>query len=174
MRLLTHLGFPAVACLVAAGCGGSPTAPSAMAGATDPPASAFTSPYPEPLSQTLTGTWFLGEERFMTLTQNGAFVTGMPSPAVFDANGVTVTESGLISGVVEGDRVTLSVTGRITLSGAGPEVICTAAHAFTGILAGNTLSGTLTASITPLTCGDGAGTPDIELPASGPTIYTRQ
>ena len=174
MRLLTHLGFPAVACLVAAGCGGSPTAPSATARATDPAVSAFTSPYPEPLSQTLTGTWFLGEERFMTLTQNGASVTGMPSPAVFDANGVTVTESGLISGVVEGDRVTLSVIDRITLSGAAPEVICTAAHAFTGILAGNTLSGTLTASISPLTCGDGAGIPDIELPASGPTIYTRQ
>jgi hypothetical protein len=170
MRLLTHLGFPAVACLVAAGCGGSPTAPSA----TDPAVSAFTSPYPEPVSQTLTGTWFLGEQRFMTLTQNGASVTGMPSPAVFDANGVTVTESGLISGVVEGDRVTLSVTDRITLSGAGPEVICTAAHAFTGVLAGNTLSGTLTAAISPLTCSDGAGIPDIELPTSGPTIYTRQ
>jgi hypothetical protein len=48
-----------------------------------------------------------------------------------------------------------------------------AVRAFTGVLAGNTLSGTLT-EITPLTCDAGADMPDIELPVSGPTIYTRQ
>jgi len=109
----------------------------------------------------------------MTITQNGASVTGMPSPAEYDADGVTVTESGLITGVVDGNRVTLALTDRITVSGAGPGVICTAAQAFTGVLAGNTLSGTLT-EVTPLTCDAGADIPDIELPVSGPTIYTRQ
>ena len=169
MRLLTHLGFPAVACLVAAGCGGSPTAPSA----TDPTASAFMPPYPAPVSQTATGTWFLGDRRFMTITQDGASVTGMPSPAEFDAGGVTVIESGLITGGVDGNHVTLAVTERITVSGTGPDVICTAAQAFTGVLAGNTMSGTLT-EVTPLTCSADVAVPYIALPTSGPTIYTRQ
>ena len=109
----------------------------------------------------------------MTITQNGTSVTGMPSPAEFDADGSTVTESGLITGVVDGNRVTLALTDRITVSGTGPGGICTAAHAFTGVLAGNTLSGTLT-EITPLTCDAGVDMPDIEMPVSGPTIYTRQ
>jgi len=169
MRLLTHIGLPAFAGLLVAACGGSPTAPTS----TDPTATAFTEPFPAPVSQTATGTWFLGARRFMTITQNGASVTGMPSPAEYDVDGVTVTESGLITGVVDGTRVTLALTDRITVSGAGPAVICTAAHAFTGVLAGNTLSGTLT-EVTPLTCDADAEMPDIELPVSGPTIYTRQ
>jgi hypothetical protein len=139
----------------------------------DPTASVFTAPYPAPVSQTATGTWFLGARRFMTITQNGTSVTGMPSPAEFDAGGRTVTESGLITGVVDGDRVTLALTDRITVTGTGPGVTCTAGHAFTGVLAGNTLSGTLT-EISPLTCDAGADMPDIDLPASGPTVYTRQ
>jgi hypothetical protein len=69
--------------------------------------------------------------------------------------------------------VTLALTDRITVSGTGPGAICMAARAFTGVLAGNTLSGTLT-EITPLTCDAGADMPDIELPVSGPTTYTRQ
>jgi hypothetical protein len=155
--------------MLAAACGESPTAPTSTALLIDPTASAF----PPPVSQTATGTWFLDGRRFMTITQNGSSVTGMPSPAEFDADGVTVTESGLITGVVNGDHVTLALTERITLSGTGPGAICTAAHAFAGELAGNTLSGTLT-EITPLTCDAGVDTPDIELPVSGPTIYTRQ
>jgi hypothetical protein len=169
MRLLTHIGLPAVTCLLVAACGGSPTAPTS----TDLTASAFTESYPAAVSQTATGTWFLGARQFMTITQNGASVTGMPSPAEFDENGVTVTESGLITGVVDGNRVTLAVTDRITVSGTGPGVICMAARAFTGVLDGNTLSGTLM-EITPLTCDAGADLPDIEWPVNGPTIYTRQ
>ena len=111
----------------------------------------------------------------MTVTQDGASVTGMPSPAVFDAgNGVTISESGLISGVVDGDSVTLALTDRITVSGRGPAVICTASHAFTGVLAASTLSGTMTAETTPLTCGAEVDMSAIELPVSGPTIFTRQ
>ena len=109
----------------------------------------------------------------MTITQNGASVTGMPSPAEFESDGVTVTESGLITGVVDGNRVTLALTDRITVGGTESGAICTAAHAFTGVLAGNTLSGTLT-EISPLTCDASDDIPDIELPVSGPTIYTRQ
>ena len=173
MRLLTQTGLAALACLLAAGCGESPTAPSPMAGL-DPAASGFTESYPAPVSQTATGTWYLGERRFMTLTQDGISVTGMPSPAVFNAGGVIVSESGLISGVVDGNHVTLSWTDRITLGGRGTGAVCIATHAFTGELAGNTLSGTMTAEITPLTCSAGADRPDIELPVSGPTTYTRQ
>jgi len=174
MRLLTHLGLPAFACFLAAGCGGSPTAPSSTAGLA-PTAAVFTQPFPAPVSQTATGTWYLGERRFMTLTQDGASVTGMPSPAVFNAGGgVIVSESGLISGVVDGNRVILSLTDRITLGGSGTGATCIAMHAFTGELEGNTLSGTMTAEITPLTCSAGAHMPDIELPVSGPTTYTRQ
>jgi len=171
MRLFTQIGLPALACLLAAGCGELPTAPSS----TEPTTGTFTEPYPAPVSQTATGTWFLGERRFMTLTQDGTSVTGMPSPAVFTASGgVIVSESGLISGVVDGTRVTLSLTDRITLGGSGQGAVCIAMHAFTGVLAGNTLSGTMTAEITPLTCSAGADVPDIELPVSGPTTYTRQ
>src|SRR6185503_13096578 len=77
MRLFTQIGLPALACLLAAGCGELPTAPSS----TEPTTGTFTEPYPAPVSQTATGTWFLGERRFMTLTQDGTSVTGMPSPA---------------------------------------------------------------------------------------------
>jgi hypothetical protein len=159
---------------MAAACGESPTAPSSIAAPTDPIASVYTEPFPAPLSQTLTGTWFLGERRFMTVTQDGALVTGMPSPAEFDEDGVTVTESGLITGAVDGNRVTLTVIDRITLSGREIETVCTAGHTFNGVLAGNTLSGTMSANSTPLTCGAEVKMPDIELPVSGPTTYTRQ
>ena len=74
----------------------------------------------------MTGTWYLGDRHFMTLTQNGASVTGMPSPITFDAgNGVTVSESGIISGAVAGENVTLALTDRITVSGMAG-VVCTA------------------------------------------------
>jgi len=172
MRLFTSLGMAALACLLAAGCGESPTAPSPTA-ATDPAASVFTTaPYPAPVSQTLTGTWFLGDRRFMTLTQNGDSVTGMPSPVTVDAGGgVSVTESGLISGVVDGERVMLTLTERISMSGFG--VICTAGHTFSGVLAGNTLSGTITQTA-PRTCGAGVNPPDLEPIPGGPVTYTRQ
>ena len=57
----------------------------------------------------------------MTLTQNGASVTGMPSPSTFEAgNGVIVAESGIISGTIAGEHVTLALTDRITVNGMGP------------------------------------------------------
>jgi hypothetical protein len=164
----------ALACGIAAGCGGSPTAPS-VANATDPVAIVSTPPTPAPVSQTLTGTWYLDGRNFMTLTQDGSSVTGMPSPATFDAgNGVTVAESGTISGLVDGEHVTLALIERITVNGMGPRVICTAGHTFTGELSGNTLSGTVIAGTTPLTC-DGGDLPAIALRAlNGPTIFSRQ
>jgi hypothetical protein len=111
----------------------------------------------------------------MTLTQNGMSVTGMPAPALFDAgNGVVVSETGLISGMVEGDTVTLALIDMLTVSGA-TGAVCTASHSFTGTLIGNTLSGTMMAFTTPLVCGPGNDLPDIDLPTvSGPAIYTRQ
>src|SRR5262245_24975498 len=109
MRLVTEIAPAAFAVVVVAGGNGSPAAARAT-GPTDPIGIVLSSPpFPAPVSQTLTGTWFVGDRRFMTLTQNGASVTGMPAPQTFDAgNGVIVSESGLISGVVEGDNVTLA------------------------------------------------------------------
>ena len=56
MRLFTQIALTALACAVAAGCGGSPTAPTATAGPTDPVGTVPTPPpFPAPVSQTLTG-----------------------------------------------------------------------------------------------------------------------
>lgn len=177
MRFFTQIASTALASVVAAGCGGSPTAPTATPGPTDPVGTVRTSPpFPAPVSQTLTGTWFVGDRRFMTLTQNGTSVTGMPAPVIFDAgNGVVVSESGLITGVVEGDNVTLAIVDLVTVTGPEGGAVCAAGHTFKGILTGNTLAGTMTAGTTPFTCGPGAEIPDIELPTTnGPAIYTRQ
>jgi hypothetical protein len=172
MRLFTRLASAACACALAAGCGGSPTAPSST-GPTDP-VGTVTAPFPAPVSQTLTGSWYVGERRFMTVTQNGTSVTGRPAPITFDAgNGVIVSESGLISGAVEGDNVMLALTDLITVSGMAG-VVCTAGRTFRGTLAGRTLSGTMTETM-PLTCGPGVEIPSIVLPdTSGPVMYTRQ
>jgi len=174
MALLRRIGLSALACAIAAGCSGSPTAPSAVS-ATDP-VSTTPAPTPAPVSQTLTGTWYLDGRNFMTLTQNGASVTGMPSPSVFEAgNGVTVAESGIISGTIADEHVTLAITDRIAVNGVGPRVICTASHIFTGVLAGNTLSGKMLAATTPVTCGSGVDLPALAIPTLiGPTTFRRQ
>lgn len=174
MGLLRRFGLPALVCAIAAGCSGSPTAPSAV-NATDSVSTAQ-APTPAPVSQTLTGTWYLDGRNFMTLTENGASVTGMPSPATFDAgNGVTVAESGIISGTIAGEHVTLTVTDRIIVNGMGPRLICTAGRTFTGVLSRNTLSGTMHAETTPLSCGSGVDVPALTLPTlTGPAIFTRQ
>ena len=174
MGLLRRFGLPALVCAIATGCSGSPTAPSAV-NATDPVSTAQ-APTPAPVSQTLTGTWYLDGRNFMTLTENGASVTGMPSPAMFDAgNGVTVAESGIISGTIAGEHVTLTVTDRITVNGRGARLICTAGRTFTGVLSRNTLSGTMLAATTPLSCGTGVDVPALTLPTlTGPAVFTRQ
>jgi hypothetical protein len=175
MRLFTQITFAACAWVVAAGCGGSPTAPTAT-GPADPIGIVNTpSTFPAPLSQTLTGSWYIGDRRFMTVTQNGTSVTGMPAPITFDAdNGVIVSESGLITGAVEGDNVMLALTDLVTISGIAAGVVCTAERTFRGTLSGSMLSGTMSAG-TPLTCGSGVEMPAIELPdTSGPVTYTRQ
>ena len=173
MALLRRIGLAALVCALAAGCSGSPTAPS-PAGATDP-VIVSAAPTPAPVSQTFTGTWYLDGRNFMTLTQIGASVTGMPAPSTFEAgNGVIVAESGIISGTIAGENVTLAITDRITVEGMGPGMICTARHMFTGVLSGNTLSGTMLAAARP-TCGSVVDVPAFALPTlNGPTIFHRQ
>jgi hypothetical protein len=176
MRFFSQIASAACACAMAGGCGGSPTAPTA-AGPTDPIGIVMAPPpFPAPVSQTLTGSWYVGDRRFMTLTQDGTSVTGMPAPVTFDAgNGVIVSESGLISGAVEGDNVMLALTDVITVSGMAAGAVCTAGRTFRGTLTGNTLSGTMTAGTTSLACSPGVEMPAIELPdTSGPVSYTRQ
>ena len=176
MRLVTQIASAACACAVAAGCGGSPTAPSSTV-ATDAVETAATpQPFPPPVSQTLTGSWYVGDRRFMTVTENGTSVTGMTAPVSFDAGGgVIVSDSGIISGAVDGDHIVLTLTDHISLSGTAAGAACTAERTFSGTLTGSTLSGTMTAWTMPLTCGPGVEMPAFELPdASGPVIYTRQ
>ena len=67
MGLLGRIGPTALACAMATGCGGSPTAPSPV-DATDPVTTSL-APTPAPVSQTLTGTWYLDGRNFMTLTE---------------------------------------------------------------------------------------------------------
>lgn len=174
MGLLRRIGLPALICAIAAGCSGSPSSPSAV-NATDP-VSIAPAPTPAPVSQTLTGTWYLDGRNFMTLTQNGVSVTGMPSPSTFEAgNGITVAESGIISGTVAGANVTLTVIDRLIVNGMGPRLICTAGHTFMGVLSRNTLSGTMLAATTPVSCGSGVDVPSLALPTlTGPTIFRRQ
>jgi len=174
MGLLGRIGPTALACAMATGCGGSPTAPSPV-DATDPVTTSL-APTPAPVSQTLTGTWYLDGRNFMTLTQDGTSVTGMPSPSTFEAgNGVTVSESGIISGTIAGEEVALTVTDRFTINGMGPRLICTAGRTFTGVLSRNTLSGTMLASTAPLSCGSGVDVPVLgRATLTGPAIFTRQ
>jgi hypothetical protein len=100
----------------------------------------------------------------------------MPAPSMFEAgNGVTVSESGIIDGVAEGETVTLAITELIALGNLTPAVTCTVGHTFRGMVSGNTLSGTMVAQTTPLDCGQGVDTQDIELSTvTGLAIYTRQ
>lgn len=163
---------PAVvlACL-AAGCGSLPTAPSALAAPTDPVAAA-PQPLPAPLSQTLTGTWFLGAENFMTLTQDGLWITGMERPSTQTIGAVTTTSRATISGTVCGDAVTLERAVVFVISAGERRMSCTATDTFAGTIAGNTLSGRYTAATTALACNDAP--PIVLKTIDGPTTFTRQ
>src|SRR5689334_24456063 len=102
MTMLMRAGLAVLACL-AAGCS-TPTAPSAIA-PTDPVALAPAAT-PAPVSQTLTGTWYLGARNFMTLTQDGLSITGLERPSSATAGAVTTTTRATITGAVCGDAVT--------------------------------------------------------------------
>jgi hypothetical protein len=145
-----------------------PTAPSAV----DPTLLSTTTPVPAPVSQTLTGTW-TGAGQTFTVTQIGSSATGMIAPATTNlGNGVTLTESTMITGTVAGLGVTLQLNDRINITGMGATINCTVGHTFTGRLAGNTLSGTMAAGTTPLECGNDSPTfavPEI----NGPVVYMR-
>jgi hypothetical protein len=170
MTFLMRLGCATVACLAATGCG-TPTAPSPAA-PTDPIVAASAA-FPEPVSQTLTGTWFLDERNFMTLTQNGATVTGMEVPFVVNTGqGITSSGRATISGSVTGDDVTLLMANVFIIDSPGPAVSCTRGDTFTGTVAGNTLAGIYTPGTTALRC---AGVPPIALATiEGPITFTRQ
>ena len=171
MTLLMRPGLAAVACLIAAGCGGSPTAPSGSAFSNDPVAAAPLA-FPAPVSQTLTGTWFLGGRNFMTLTQDGSSVTGMEVPSTVTAGGVTSSGRAMISGSVSGNRVTLHLSNAFVVSTADRRMSCTGGDTFTGTISGNTLSGIYTARTTPITCS--AEPPIVLATIEGPTTFTRQ
>jgi hypothetical protein len=170
MTFLTRLGVATLAAL-AARCA-SPTAPSSIASPTDPIV-AGAAPFPAPVSQTLTGTWFLGARNFMTLTQNGSAVTGMEVPFVVNTGG-TITSSGraTISGSVDGDHVTLRMSNVFLIDSPGPAASCTRGDTFAGTITGNTLDGIYTPGTTTLTC---AGVPPIALATlEGSITFTRQ
>jgi hypothetical protein len=171
MTLLRRPGLAALACLIAAGCGPSPTAPSAMAAPTDPVAAA-PPVFPAPVSQTLTGTWFLDGRNFMTLTQDGSSVTGMEVPSTISSGGVTSTGRAMITGSVSGSNVTLQLSSAFVVSSGIQRMSCTAGDTFTGTIDGNTLSGIYAARTTPIAC---SAEPPIALATiEGPTTFTRQ
>jgi hypothetical protein len=106
----------------------------------------FAAPTPAPVSQTLTGTWFRRTQHHDADAERHVG-DGHAVAVTFEAgNGVTVAESGIISGTIAGEDVALTVTDRLTINGTGLRLICTAGRTFTGVLSGNTLSGTMLAS----------------------------
>jgi hypothetical protein len=172
MTLLMRLGLATVACLAATGCG-SPTAPSPAAAPTDPIVAASAA-FPEPVSQTLTGTWFLDERNFMTLTQNGSAVTGMEVPFVVNTGqGITSSGRAMISGSVNGDDVTLQMSNVFIINSPGPAVSCTRGDTFAGTITGNTLDGIYTPGTTALRCA-GVPPPIALATIEGPITFTRQ
>ena len=170
MTWLTRLAIAALACLTAA-CGGSPTAPTAIMVSTDPVAVADTEAS-APVSQTLTGTWFLGTQNFMTLTQDGLWITGMERPTSTIDGGVQTTTRVTISGTVCGDAVTLQRSVAVFITVNDRQMSCNGEGTFTGTISGNTLSGIYTARMTPLNC---SAEPPIALTTiEGPATFTRQ
>jgi hypothetical protein len=172
MTLPMRVGLAVLACLAAPGCGGSPTAPSATAAPTDPTVAASPA-FPAPVSQTVTGTWFLGGRNFMTLTQDGASITGMEVPFVVNAGqGITSNGHATISGTVSGEDVTLQLSNVFIINSPGPAVSCTRGDTFAGTISDNTLNGIYTPGTTALSC---AGVPPMALATiDGPTTFTRQ
>ena len=169
MAMLMRPGLAVLACLAAA-CGSSPTAPSAIA-PTDPVAVAPVAT-PAPVSQTLTGTWYLGAQNFMTLTQDGLSITGMERPSSSTAGAVTAITRATISGTVCGDVVTLHRSVVVVISVNDQRMTCAGDSTFAGTISGNTLRGTYTAGTTPLHC---SAEPPIALTTiEGPATFTRQ
>jgi hypothetical protein len=168
MTLFARMRLTGLAALVAAGCAASPTSPTPVATTEATPA-----PVPAPVSQTLTGTWSSGRQRF-TVTQIGSSATGMTVPYSTELTGpITVIETGTISGIVSGDQVTLEIDDRYVVSGLGVRTTCRAGHRFIATLSGSTLSGIWVAGTTAFTCD--AGVPPISMPTvSEPVTYTRQ
>jgi len=151
-----------------AACGSSsPTAPSTIA-----TMAVSTPPFPAPVSQTMTGTWTAGDIRF-TVAQRDESFTGMVTPFTIELAGpVTVDDTAVVNGTVSGSAVTFTQSDRITITGRGVKMACTAGATFKGTLAGNTLSGIVIPG-PPVTCGDDE--PPVTVPVvSGLVTFTRQ
>lgn len=157
-------------CLSAAACGdmGSPVGPTPVSIATP----AASTPSPAPVSQTVTGTWY-GIGRSFTVTDIGTGVTGMLREQTTEVDGVTLTETADITGSISGSSVTLRFTEQIVVNGTGVTCTCATGYTFTGTLAGNSLSGMLTADTPSLECGHSAHVLPVPQP-SGPATYVRQ
>jgi len=162
-----------VACVAlgvaAAGCNGmSPTAPS------DPVATvSMAQPFPAPVSQTVTGTWFLDAQNFMTLTERDASVTGMEAPFTLSAGpGITATRRGMISGTASGAEVTLTLANTVTITDGSTTTSCSGTDTFSGTVVGSRLIGTYRSGTSAYRC---TASPPVPLPAiDGPITFTRQ
>jgi hypothetical protein len=158
--------------LATAGCSGNAlTAPSSAA--SDPVTVVTTPPLPAPVSQTLTGTWFLDSQNFMTLTERDATVTGMEAPSTkHTAQGLMSTRRGVISGTVSGTDVVLTFALTVTVSDGRITSSCSGTDTFAGSISGNTLAGIYKARTADYRCGSVAHAvlPTID----GPISFTRQ
>jgi hypothetical protein len=129
-------------------------------------------PFPAPVSQTMTGTWTSGKVRFTVAQRDDAF-SGMVTPFTFELAGtIRVDESASVNGTVAGDAITFTRNDRITLTGPGLSLACTAGATFTGTLTGNTLRGVVIPG-PPVECGD--DDPPVTVPVmDGEVTFTRQ
>lgn len=120
----------------------------------------------------MTGTWTAGRVRF-TVAQRDEQFTGMVTPFSIELAGpITVDETAAVNGTVSGNTVTFTQSDRITITGSGLAMACTAGATFKGTLDGNTLSGIVIPG-PPVECGEDE--PPVPVPViSGPVTFTRQ
>lgn len=111
----------------------------------------------------------------MTLDQDGNTIVGIQATAVRNGgNGVLITTSGLVSGTVDGNTITLYLSDTVIVAGLHSVSSCTSDDVFVGEISGNSISGTLRAGTTGLTCGGDTVSVPIPPPhTTGPASFTK-
>jgi len=183
MTQFARFGIALLASLAVANYGGgsSPTAPSpaastqasAPAPAASPTPTPTQTPAPAPTTANVNGTWLNGGSPFMTLTQNGATVSGTLAPLSVDLGGITSVFSGTVTGSTSGANVNLSLLNVITARAGTETLVCRGTDTWAGTQSGNTLTGTFTPSPSGYLCDGGIPLP---VPAfrGGPMVFTKQ
>lgn len=163
MRLATRIAGLIACSLLSAACGptSSPTAPSPAARIAPglPPAN-------------VAGTWENGAGAFRTISQSGRTITGVQLPATIEVGGMSTVTTGIVTGSVSGDEVSLRLQDTVTVRWRGETVICRGADSFTGQVSGDLLTGILISGTTRYVCDGGMSLPTPQI--SGPITFTRR